>query len=89
MDEAAEKDGDLVAAVMSEIRRDKAENKKPLNAPIKNLTVNAKAESAAKAIRQAEADIKATLKIEAIIIQTGAADGRQVAQYEVYIKPEY
>ena len=89
VDEAAEKDGDLVAAVMSEIRRDKAENKKPLNAPIKNLAVTCKDEAAAKAIRQAEADIKSTLKIEAMTVQVGTADGRQVAQYEVYIKAEY
>jgi valyl-tRNA synthetase len=89
VDEAAEKDGDLVAAVMSEIRRDKAENKKPLNAPIKNLAVTCKDESAAKAIRQAEADIKSTLKIEAMTIQVGDADGRQVAQHEIYVKPEY
>jgi valyl-tRNA synthetase len=84
-----EKDGDLVTAVMSEIRRDKAESKKPLNAPIKNLIISADDELAVRAIQQAEADIKATLKIEKIIIQTCITDGRQVAQYEVYIKSEY
>ncbi len=89
VDEAAEKDGDLVTAVMSEIRRDKAEKKMALNAPIKNLTVTAKDEASAQAIRQAEADIKSTLKIEAMTIQVGDADGRQVAQYSVTIKPEY
>jgi valyl-tRNA synthetase len=89
VDEAAERDGDLVTAVMSEIRRDKAENKKPLNAPIKNLTVTCKDESATQAIHSAEADIKATLKIEDITIKTGAGEGRQVAQYEVYINPQY
>ncbi len=89
VDETAEKDGDLVTAVMSEIRRDKAEKKLPLNAPIKNLTIYAKEETNATAIRQAQADIKATLKIENITIEAGHAEVRQVAQYEVYIKPEY
>ena len=41
VDEAAEKDGDLITAIMSEIRRDKAEKKMSLNAPIKNLTIYA------------------------------------------------
>ncbi len=89
--EAAEKDGDLVTAVMSEIRRDKAEKKMALNAPIKNVTVVAKDNESAQAIRQAEVDIKSTLKIETMAIQviSEANEGRQVAQYEVYIKPEY
>lgn len=89
VDEAAERDGDLVTAVMSEIRRDKAENKKPLNAPIKNLTVTCKEDASAEAIQTAEADIKSTLKIEDMTIQIGAGKGRKVAQYEVTIKPEY
>ena len=89
VDEAAERDGDLVTAVMSEIRRDKAEKKKPLNAPIRNLTVTCKENATAEAIQTSEADIKSTLKIEAMTIQIGAGEGRQVAQYEVIIKPEY
>ena len=31
------REGDLIIAIMSEVRRDKAEKKLPLNAPIKNL----------------------------------------------------
>ena len=53
VDEAAEKDGDLITAIMSEIRRDKAEKKLPLNAPIKNLTIYAADDATAVAIRQA------------------------------------
>ena len=41
VDEEAEKDGDLITAIMSEIRRDKAEKKLPLNSPVKNLTIYA------------------------------------------------
>jgi valyl-tRNA synthetase len=90
VDEAAERDGDLVTAIMSEIRRDKAEKKMPLNASIKNLTVYAKDPATAVAIRQGCIDIAATLKIEEIKVEAEVkTDGRQVAQTGVYIKPEY
>ena len=89
VDEAVEKEGDLITSVMSEIRRDKAEKKLPLNAPIKKLMIYAKDEAATRAIKQGCVDIAATLKIENIDVSTEKAEGRQVAQYEVYIKPEY
>ena len=90
IDEAAEKDGDLITAIMSEVRRDKAEKKLPLNAPIKNLTVYAGNAETAVAIRQGCVDIAATLKIENIkVLAEKTPEGRQVGQYEVYIKPEY
>ena len=89
VDEAAEKDGDLITAIMSEIRRDKAEKKLSLNAPIKNLTIYTADDATAVAIRQATIDIAATLKIENIKVIAEKAEGRQVAQTQVYIKPEY
>jgi valyl-tRNA synthetase len=89
IDEAAEKDGDLITAIMSEVRRDKAEKKLPLNAPIKNLAIYAKDDATGAAIRQGCIDIAATLKIENVKVFSEKAEGRQVAQYEVYIKPEY
>ncbi len=89
IDEAAEKDGDLITAIMSEVRRDKAENKLPLNAPIKNLIIYAGNASTAEAVKQGCIDIAATLKIENVKVVAEKAEGRQVAQYEVYIKPEY
>jgi valyl-tRNA synthetase len=90
VDDSAEKDGDLITAIMSEIRRDKAEKKMPLNAPIKNLTIYAKDDATAVAIRQGCVDIAATLKIENIeVVAEKPGEGRQVGSYEVYIKPEY
>jgi valyl-tRNA synthetase len=89
IDEIAEKDGDLITAIMSEVRRDKAEKKLPLNAPIKNLVIYTKDDATAVAIRQGCIDISATLKIENIKVFSEKAEGRQVAQYEVYIKPDY
>jgi valyl-tRNA synthetase len=90
VDDVAEKNGDLIIAVMSEVRRDKAEKKLPLNAPIENLTVYAGNAEIADAINQGCVDIAATLKIENIkVISEKLGEGRQVGQYEVYIKPEY
>ena len=66
VDETAEKDGDLITAIMSEARRDKAEKKLPLNAPIKNLIIYAGNEETAVVIRQGCIDIAATLKVENI-----------------------
>ena len=90
VDEAAERDGDLITAIMSEIRRDKAEKKLPLNSPIKNVFIYVKDEVTALAIRQGSVDIAATLKIGKIEVQVEKqGEGRRVAQYEVYIKPQY
>ena len=87
IDEKAEQDGDLITAIMSEIRRDKAEKKLPLNAPIKSLTIYTKND--AGTIKQGSIDIAATLKIENITVQTEQGQGQQVSQYQVYINPQY
>ena len=90
VDEAAEKDGDLITAIMSEVRRDKAEKKMSLNAPIKNLTIYAGNAETAVVIRQGCIDIGATLKIENVkVLAEKLPEGRKVGQTEVYIKPEY
>lgn len=87
--ETAEKDGDLITAIMSEIRRDKAEKKLPLNAPIKNLIIYTTKNEEAVTIKKGCVDIASTLKIENISVDTEKIEGKQVSQYEVYIKPEY
>jgi valyl-tRNA synthetase len=90
IDATAERDGDQVIAIMSEIRRDKAEKKLPLNAPIKNLAIYTNDQKTADAVEQGCIDIAATLKIEKINVSVEQQPkGRQVAQYEIYIKPEY
>ena len=92
IDKNAEEDGDIITAVMSEIRRDKAEKKMPLNAPIKNLTVFPADGKLAWALEQGRVDIAATLKIEnPIKIDTTKKlpEGRQVGQYTLYIKIDY
>jgi predicted ribosome quality control (RQC) complex YloA/Tae2 family protein len=39
VDEEAERKGDLVMALITEIRREKAERRKPLNSPIKRVKI--------------------------------------------------
>ena len=63
VDEAAEKNGDLIVAIISEVRHEKAEKKLPLNAPVKNLAVYAGTEEIAKVICSAKGDIVGTLKV--------------------------
>jgi valyl-tRNA synthetase len=90
VDAVAEKDGDLITAVMSEVRRDKAEKKMPLNATIKNLTIFAGTDETSDAIKKGSADIAATLKIEKVnVLSEKHPEGRQVGQSEVYLKVEY
>lgn len=90
VDDIIERNGDLITAIMSEVRRDKAEKKMPLNAPVKNLKIYASNAETAGAIRQGCTDIAATLKIETIrVVSQKLSGGRQVAQSEVFIETEY
>jgi len=90
IDETGEKDGDLITAIMSEARRDKAEKKLPLNAPIKNLIIYAGNAETAIVIRQGCIDIAATLKVENIkVLAEKQPEGRKVGQTEVYINLEF
>ena len=90
VDEDAERQGDLLIAVISEVRHDKAEKKLPLNAPVKNLTIYAGSEENAKVIGLGSADIAGTLKVANIqVFPEKRSEGRQVSPYDVYIKAEY
>ncbi len=63
VDEEAEKNGDLVIAIISEVRHDKAEKKLPLNAPMKSLFIYAGSKENAKVIDSNKEDIAGTLKV--------------------------
>ena len=90
VDETAEKNGDLIIAVMSGIRQDKAENKKPLNTPVPNTIVYAGNAENAAAINSGAIDIASTLKIENLtVIAEKKTDGRQISPYDVHVKIEY
>jgi valyl-tRNA synthetase len=90
VNEEAEKNGDLIIAVISEVRHDKAEKKLPLNAPVKNLIIYAGSDENAKVIHSGSADIAGTLKVANIqVLSEKQCEGRQVSPYDVYIKAEY
>jgi valyl-tRNA synthetase len=80
-DEESEKKGDLIAAVIGEIRRDKAESQKPLNAPIQRLTIYLTDRNKAQILNQAEEDLAGICKIASIEFKTSKGAGREVGNY--------
>ncbi len=81
MDEESEKYGDLVIAVIEEIRRDKAERKKPLNTPIKDVTIFASTDKNARNLDLAQESITGTCKIDTIKILAQKGSGKEVRDY--------
>ena len=78
--EAIEK-GDLLVAVISEIRREKARKRMPLNASIEELTIYGGTEENAKTLAESSEDIEGTCKIEKINILPREGEGVEVEGY--------
>jgi len=90
IDEEDEKKGDLIIAVIGEVRRGKAEKKVSLNAPIKKLTIYAGSKKNAQILNQAQEDIAGTCKIEKIEISPAKGKGREVKGYpNIRFRAEY
>lgn len=90
VDEAAEKQGDLIIAVISSVRREKAEKRLPLNMQIKKLTIYAVDEVTAGIIKAGEGDIKGTCKILELHVISEKGTGREIEQYpEIRFNTEY
>ena len=90
IDEEAEKKGDLIAAVMGEIRRDKAESKMPLNASIQKLTIYSADKEKSQVLNQAEEDLVGTCKLEKMEVVMDKGAGREVQGYpDVHFTVEY
>jgi len=88
--ETAEKNGDLIMAIMSGVRQDKAENKLPLNAPVKTLDIYTGNAETANIINSVKEDIAGTLKIADVRVQPEKqSDGKQISPYDVYFQIEY
>ncbi len=88
--EETEKHGDLIMAVIGGVRRDKAERKKPLNAPINSLMIYAGSKERAQILNQASEDIAGTCKTEKIEILPLKGRGREVEGYpDVHFGAEY
>jgi len=90
VNETAEKDGDLIMAIIGEIRREKAEKKLPLNAPIKKLTIYAGDQANANIITAGAVDISGTCKIANLEIRAEKGNGREPAQFpNIHLAAEY
>lgn len=82
MDERAEKAGDLIVAVITEVRRDKAERRMPLNAQIKKLTIYAGGEKNAAMIEEGKEDICGACKTAALEVLPKKGEGKPVKSCE-------
>jgi valyl-tRNA synthetase len=80
LDEEAEKKGDLVMAVITEIRREKAEKRKPLNTPIKRVKIYAGSSESARIISENKEDIVGACKVLQMEILSEKGKGRQVQE---------
>lgn len=90
IDEEVEKKGDLVIAVIGEIRREKAEQRKPLNATIKRLRIYAGSSKNASILSESKEDIVGTCKIAHLEILSEKGKGRAVADFpEITFTSEY
>jgi valyl-tRNA synthetase len=82
IDEIAEKQGDLIAAVIAEVRREKGEKHMPLNAQVKKLTIYAGERNAAKMILEGKGDIAGACKVAEIAILPKKGEGRGIKLYD-------
>ena len=90
LDEKAESRGDLVIAVISEVRREKAEKHLPLNTQIRKLTIFAGDKEKAEAVREGSMDIAGTCKVENIEVLAQHGGGRAISQcQDVHFVGEY
>jgi valyl-tRNA synthetase len=80
VDEEAEKKGELVMAVITEIRREKSEKRKSLNTPIKSIKIYAGSSEFAQIISENKGDIAGTCKISMIEILSEKGIGRRVQE---------
>jgi len=80
VDAEAERRGHVIVALISAVRREKAEKKLSLNAPIKKLTVFAEDDVAARAVKSGTGDIAGACKVESLEVCVGKGKGREVAE---------
>jgi len=89
INEEAEKQGDMVVAIIAEIRREKSEKHLPLNAKIAKLTIYTDEKTTAEMIKQGHADIAGTCKAADIHVLSQKGKGREVKPYGIYFIAEY
>ena len=80
-DDQVEEHGDLIIAVIGEVRREKAEKRLPLNTQIKKLTVYAGDQKAAEIIKEGKVDIAGTCKVTRLEVLAEKGSGRTLSEY--------
>ena len=81
IDDEVEKQGDMIMAVISAVRREKAERRMPLNAPVKKLTIYMGNKKDARILNQVMEDVEGTCKAEKIEILPEKGEGKEVQEY--------
>ena len=90
IDEEAEKHGALIMAVISAVRKEKADRRMPLNTTIKKLTIYAGNKKNAQILKQAKEDVEGTCKTEKIDISSEEGEGKKLPEYpNVRFSAEY
>lgn len=89
VDEAVEKQGELIMAIITEVRKEKAEKHLPLNAQVKKLTVYAEGKDTAEAINQGREDIEGTCKVTEMQILSQEGVGRKIEPYGISFISEF
>ncbi len=90
IDEEAEEDGELIMSVITEVRREKADMKKPLNAEIRKLTIYAGGKEMAEKISRGKEDISGTCKVSNIEIVADKGEGQMIEPYDdIHFVTEY
>jgi valyl-tRNA synthetase len=78
LDESAEAIGKVGVEVISQLRRFKASQKMPLNAPIKSATIYASSDDVYTYLNLLKDDIKGTMRIENVMITHGKPNVREL-----------
>jgi valyl-tRNA synthetase len=89
IDDEAEKQGELIVAIITELRKEKAEKHLPLNTPVKKLTVYTEEKDFAATITQGREDIEGTCKVAETQVLVEKGSGRSVDPYAVRLVAEF
>jgi valyl-tRNA synthetase len=81
VDEQAGKRGDVIMALITEVRREKAEKRMPLNSQVKKLTVYAGDRETAEIVEEGGEDIAGTCKVARLEVVAEKGSGREIAQF--------
>jgi valyl-tRNA synthetase len=81
INDAVEKQGDMIMAMISAVRREKSEKRMPLNTPIKELTIYTGNKKDAHTLNQVMEDVEGTCKAEKIEILSEKGEGKEVEEY--------